>query len=63
MDVDCPNCFDSLTGIEAKADVVQFTSCRECRRFYSVVVGVEIKEEAPPDWREVEGDLRFHENR
>lgn len=57
--VECPHCYDPMPFVaDGTSQTVQ---CAECKRFYWVTFDVTITEMEPPDWREVEGDLRYHE--
>ena len=74
--IECPNCFDEMPLVDDGSD--QTTQCPECKRWYTLSFDAdfeldnwggrwrgrwEIREVEGPDWRDVEGDLRFHEGR
>ena len=75
-DVECPECGDYMKVLDDGSD--QTAQCPECKRWYSMSYDAEFildgyeghwrgtwkaVQEDPPDWHEVQGCLRYHEDK
>jgi hypothetical protein len=70
IDLECPRCYGAVRVEDTDRD--QHEQCADCGRHYSVTYDAEMDPEGNwrgghilrecegPDWREIEGDLRFH---
>ena len=68
-ELECPACYGIVRIAETDRD--QIEPCQDCRRLYSVTfaptdgphgwrAGWTLRECEPPDWRDVQGCLRYH---
>ena len=59
--LECPACYGAV--VVADTEDTQTEGCRDCGKLYTVTWDDDrwtLAECEPPDWREVEGDLRLH---
>ena len=70
--IECPECGDYMAMVDDGSD--QMAQCPECKRHWWMTYDAEfvndkwrgtwtLKLEDPPDWHEVQGCIRYHEDK